>query len=131
SILQSVSGIVHEESGDGPPHHMPAQALDYVSGYLLAFGIMRALALRAFEGGSYLVRVSLAQTGAWIQRLGRTDLDENGLWDDDVSELLVETPSAFGTLTHLRPVVGLSETPAYWARPSVPLGSSPAQWPSR
>ncbi len=63
SIVQSISGIVHEESGDGPPRHMPAQALDYVSGYVLAFGIMRALARRAEEGGSYLVRVSLAQTG--------------------------------------------------------------------
>ena len=131
SIVQSLSGIVREESGDGPPRHMPAQALDYVSGYLLAFGIMRALARRAVEGGSYLVRVSLAQTGAWIQRLGRVPHTANDDAIDDFSDLLAETASPFGTLRHLRPVVRLSETPAQWERPSVPLGSSPAVWPER
>ncbi len=131
SIVQSISGIVHEESGDGPPRHMPAQALDYVSGYVLAFGIMRALARRAEEGGSYLVRVSLAQTGAWIQGLGRVAFSEAAAADDDVPARLVETESPFGVLRHLGPVVRLSESAARWARPSVPLGSSAAEWPPR
>jgi crotonobetainyl-CoA:carnitine CoA-transferase CaiB-like acyl-CoA transferase len=131
SILQSMSGIVHEESGGGAPHHMPAQALDYISGYLLAFGIMRALARRAVEGGSYLVRVSLAQTGAWIQGLGRVPLTPEVGADEDVPDLMMETQTPFGRLQHLRPVVRLSETPPRWERPSVPLGSSPAVWPQR
>jgi len=135
SILQTMSGIVHEESdirltsGDGPPRHMPAQALDYVSGYLLAFGIMRALARRAEEGGSYLVRVSLAQAGAWIQGLGRVPFSDIAV-DDDVPGLIMESESPFGVLTHLAPAEQLSETPARWDRPSVPLGSSPAEWPA-
>jgi crotonobetainyl-CoA:carnitine CoA-transferase CaiB-like acyl-CoA transferase len=131
SIVQSLSGIVREESGEGKPRHMPAQALDYVSGYLLAFGIMRALARRATEGGSYLVRVSLGQTGAWIQGLGRVPFTAQVGAEDDFADLLVDTPSPFGTLRHLRPAVRLSETPARWARPSVPLGSSPPVWPPR
>jgi crotonobetainyl-CoA:carnitine CoA-transferase CaiB-like acyl-CoA transferase len=131
SILQSMSGIVQEESGDGPPRHLPAQALDYVSGYLLAFAIMRALARRATEGGSYLVRVSLEQTGAWIQSLGRVHFDPASFGKEDVSDLLIETRTPGGVLTHLRPVVRLSRTPPRWERPSVPLGSSPAAWPSR
>jgi crotonobetainyl-CoA:carnitine CoA-transferase CaiB-like acyl-CoA transferase len=110
---------------------MPAQALDYVSGYLLAFGIMRALARRATEGGSYLVRVSLAQTGAWIQGLGRVVLTPDAGSDDGVGDLLMETQTPFGRLTHLRPVVKMSETSPRWQRPSVPLGSSPAEWPPR
>jgi crotonobetainyl-CoA:carnitine CoA-transferase CaiB-like acyl-CoA transferase len=137
SILQSMTGIVHEESdielssGDGPPRHMPAQALDYVSGYLLAFGIMRALARRAEEGGSYLVRVSLAQTGNWIQSLGRVAFRGDEATAEDVSDLLVERQAPLGVLTHLRPVERMSETPARWERPSVPLGSSEAAWPAR
>jgi len=38
-----------------------------------------------------------------------------------------ETPS--GRLRHLKPAVQLSETPPYWARPSVPLGYHRPVWP--
>jgi len=37
---------------------------------LMAFGAMVALARRAQEGGSWLVRISLAQVGKWIVDLG-------------------------------------------------------------
>ena len=37
-----------------------------LTGYLMAFGAMVALARRAREGGSWLVRISLAQVGKWI-----------------------------------------------------------------
>ena len=40
-----------------------------------------------------------------------------------------DTPS--GRLRHLKPVVQLSETPPYWARPSVPLGYHQPVWPER
>jgi crotonobetainyl-CoA:carnitine CoA-transferase CaiB-like acyl-CoA transferase len=132
TLVQSVSGIAQEEGG-GSPRHLPAQALDYLSGYLLAFGIMTALKRRATEGGGYLVRVSLAQTAAWLDRLGR--LDRSALAPspnealDDVDDLLIETDSPFGTLRHLGPVLLMSETPPRWERSSVPLGSSPAAWP--
>jgi hypothetical protein len=35
-------------------------------GELMAFGAMVALARRAKVGGSWLVRISLAQTGKWL-----------------------------------------------------------------
>ena len=38
-----------------------------------------------------------------------------------------KTPS--GRLRHLKPAVQLSETPPYWARPSVPLGYHRPVWP--
>ncbi len=132
SLVQTVSGIVHEHSGDGEPRHLPAQAIDYVSGYLIAFGAMSALARRAREGGSYHVRVSLAQTGRWITSLGRTPPGADTPRDlrfEDIPDLLMESESPFGRLAHLAPAVRLSETPPRWARPSVPLGSSPAAWP--
>ena len=40
-------------------------------------------------------------------------------------------PSGFGTLHSVRPSAALSKTPAFWARPSMPLGSHPPEWPSR
>src|SRR5262249_35784225 len=73
SIVQSASGMAHA-SGDGvKPRLMPVAAVDYVSGYLMAYGAMVALKRRAQEGGSYLVRVSLARTGRWIVDRGTLD----------------------------------------------------------
>ena len=137
SIVQCCSGLVHEHSeGRGePPIHLPAQCLDYVTGYLGAFGAMEALRRRATEGGSWLVRVSLVQTAHWLKRLGRfgpsedaRDLPDPGL--SDVMDLTMETESPFGTIRHLAPAVTLSETPPFWASPPVPLASDAPVWPA-
>jgi hypothetical protein len=40
-----------------------------------------------------------------------------------------ETPA--GRLRHLKPVLQMSETQPYWARPSVPLGYHQPVWPAR
>jgi crotonobetainyl-CoA:carnitine CoA-transferase CaiB-like acyl-CoA transferase len=78
SLVQSCTGLVHEETGDREfPRHLPAQVLDYVTGYLAAFGAMTALARRAEDGGSYHVRLSLCQTARWLKRLGRLSEDVN------------------------------------------------------
>jgi crotonobetainyl-CoA:carnitine CoA-transferase CaiB-like acyl-CoA transferase len=135
TLVQSVSGIVHEETTGDKPQHLPAQALDYVSGYLMAFGAMVALARRAREGGSYLVRVSLAQTAQWIHRLGRLTGGIDGkrhpdLRLEDIQDLLIESETPFGRLRHVAPAVQLSETPPYWARPTVPLGFHDPVWPT-
>ncbi|MBI2203431.1 MAG: CoA transferase [Candidatus Rokubacteria bacterium] len=132
SLVQSTTGIV-DTSGDRP-RPLPAQVLDHVTGYLMAFGAMAALARRAREGGSYQVRVSLCQTQEWLNRLGRVDVDWRTIPDptvDDVADLLIETDGPYGRVRHVRPVVELSETPAQWRRPAVPPGTSPPEWPPR
>jgi hypothetical protein len=110
---------------------LPCQALDHGSGYLLAAGAMMALRRQREEGGSWLVRVSLAQTGTWIQRLGR--LEKGFACADptfeDVQDLLETTESGFGPMTAVKHAVEMSATPITWERPSVPLGTHPAQWP--
>ncbi len=135
SLVQSVSGIAHEGgNGDGdgaPPRHLPAQALDYVGGYLGSLGAMIALARRAREGGSYRVRVSLAQTGHWITALGRTESDARDMREqtrEDVANLGAETDTPFGRLWHVAPVVQMSETSPRWDKPSVPLGTHEPVW---
>jgi len=130
SIVQTVSGMAFRQSGEGKPKLLPVSVIDYVSGYLMAFGVLAALHRRAIEGGSWLVRVSLARTGKWIVDRG---LIENfsavpaELPKQELQSLLVQT----GSFTHLKPVLELSETPPRWERPPAPLGSHPAAWPAR
>ena len=54
---------------------------------------MAALLRRAEEGGSWLVRVSLAGTGEWIKRLGRLEagLSAPGLTPADIDAALEES----------------------------------------
>src|SRR5207344_3078836 len=70
SIVQSVSGMAALSAKDGRPQYLPVSAIDYVSGYLMAFGATLALERRAREGGSWLVRVALARVGKWIADRG-------------------------------------------------------------
>jgi crotonobetainyl-CoA:carnitine CoA-transferase CaiB-like acyl-CoA transferase len=136
SLVQTASGFNAAEAaaaGVDQPKPLPAQALDHASGYLMAFGAMTALARRAREGGSWHVRVSLAQTGRWIRELGRV---EGGLACTDpgfeeVRDRLEESPSGFGRLTAVRHAAELALTPAQWSRPSVPLGTHEPLWPQQ
>jgi crotonobetainyl-CoA:carnitine CoA-transferase CaiB-like acyl-CoA transferase len=134
SLVQTASGFNDAEgrvAGTDKPKPLPCQALDHAAGFLMAFGAIAALHRRVREGGSWHVRVSLAATGRWMRTLGRV---EGGLAFPDpdfssVQDLLETSPSGFGTLTAVRPSAVLSETPAQWIRPSVPLGTHPPAWP--
>ena len=128
SIVQTVSGMALRQSGEVKPKLLPVSAIDYVSGYLMAFGAMVALTRRATEGGSWLVRVSLVRTGKWIVDRGAVqDLSsaKSDLEKDELDRLLMNS----GKFRHLKPVLELSETQPHWVRPPVPLGSHPAAWP--
>jgi crotonobetainyl-CoA:carnitine CoA-transferase CaiB-like acyl-CoA transferase len=141
TVVQTVSGITSRQAEIVPgktegPQFYPVSAIDYCTGHLMAFGAMVALARRAREGGSWLVRISLAQVGKWIVDRGEVpaaaardapadfSADEIERWS-----MVSEIPS--GRLRHLKPVVQLSETPPFWARPSVPLGYHQPVWPPR
>ena len=106
---------------------------DYTTGFLAAFGSLVALQRRALYGGSYLVRVSLCQTGMWVReprhrrpgaRGGRAQLE-----GDEIRGFVTESNSGYGPMSHLRPAVRMSATPPRWKRPTRPLGSDPAVWP--
>ena len=82
----------------------------------------------------WLVRISLAQVGKWIVDLGEVPAaDLAGVAAEftpaelDAWSMVSDTPS--GHLRHLKPVVRMSETQPYWARPSVPLGYHQPVWP--
>jgi hypothetical protein len=91
-----------------------------------------AKARQSREGGSYHVRVSLAQTGRWLWSLGRlaAGLSAEELDGEAVHRTFIETmASGFGTLKAVTHSAMLSTTPARWARPAMPLGSHPPEWP--
>lgn len=127
SIVQTVSGMAYASGDPARPKLMPCSAIDYVSGYLMAYGAMLALARRAREGGSWLVRVALARTGKWI--VDRGTVDPAAALAEEPAGLTMDTESPAGVITHLKPVVQLSATPARWARPPVPLGHHRPAWP--
>ncbi len=130
SIVQNVTGLSATQGTLEKPRNMPVQANDYIAGYLAALGAMVGLARRVEEGGSWLVRVSLVQVAHWIASQGTVDPAKGmtELSEPELSRLLMESDGLFGRLRHLKPVVQLSETPAFYARPAEPLGTSPARW---
>jgi len=136
SLVQTATGFNHAEgkaAGLDGPKELPAQMLDHATGYLMAFGAMMAKARQSRDGGSWHVRVSLAQTGRWIWNLGGLPdgLKTEELKGEAIKPLSEETQSGFGPLRAIRHSAELSKTPAFWARPAMPLGSHPPQWPVR
>src|SRR2546430_14034342 len=136
SLVQPSTGFNHAEgqaAGVDGPKELPAQMLDHATGYLMAFGAMTAKARQSREGGSWHVRVSLAQTGRWLWNLGRVadGFKAEDLPGETIKPFIAEIPSGFGPLRSVKPSAILAKTPAYWARPSMPLGSHPPKWPAR
>ena len=133
SIVQAVSGMAQASGENKAPKLMPVSAIDYISGYLMAYGAVLALERRAHEGGSWRVRVALARVGRWIVDRGTISADEIEA-DVPAAELAgycAEMDSPIGRLRYLGPVIQLSDTPGYWSRPAVPLGTHRAEWPDR
>jgi crotonobetainyl-CoA:carnitine CoA-transferase CaiB-like acyl-CoA transferase len=136
SLVQTATGFNHAEgqaAGVDGPKELPAQMLDHATGYFMAFGAMVAKARQSREGGSWHVRVSLAQTGRWLWNLGRvTDgFATEDLKAETVTPFIEEVASGFGPLSSVRHSAMLSKTPAFWARRAMPLGSHPPRWPAR
>jgi len=136
SLVQTATGFNHAEgqaAGIDGPKELPAQALDHASGYLMAFGAMMARARQSREGGSWHVRVSLAQTGRWLWNLGRIakGLAASEFRRDTVECFMEDLLSGSGQLRSVKHSAVLSKTPAFWERPAMPLGSHSAQWPAR
>jgi crotonobetainyl-CoA:carnitine CoA-transferase CaiB-like acyl-CoA transferase len=120
SIVQAASGIALVESTDGTtPSALPAQALDHATGYLLASGVVDALAAVARDGSGRDVVASLARTATWL-------LDAPGR---DPFHRRPFPPSADVTVTHdgvttARPALPVDDYP--W--PAHPWGADEPHW---
>lgn len=135
SLVEAVSGAALElaDPESGLPRLPPCTPLDYITGYLAAYGVMVALTRRAQFGGSYLVRLSLARTEKWLTGLPRVDpalVDQLPSEVDKalVARLSLTTETPFGRMRHFAPIAELSVTPGFWELPAAPIGHDPPEW---
>ena len=73
----------------------------------------------ATVGAASIAAIGLAASTLWQLRTGRSQ------------QVAVDVRAAAASLRsarHLKPAVQMSETPARWARPPVPLGFHPPVW---
>ncbi|MFJ9595425.1 CoA transferase [Streptomyces virginiae] len=97
SLVQAGYGIAAACAGpDGTPGVLPAQALDHGTGYLVAAGVMRALA----GSGGCRLRFSLAGTGSWLVRGLAPAGGDGGAAAYSAEPWLRETGSGYGVLRH-------------------------------
>jgi len=130
SLVQTATGFNDAEmlaAGEAKPRPMPVQILDYASGFLMAFAMQAARLRQAKEGGSWHVRIGLAQTAQWLRSLGRVP---EGLKapKPDPSPRLETSPSGWGELRALRHAAILTRTPVGWRRPAMPPGTHVPSW---
>ena len=133
-MAQTVSGMAMGQGGADHPALVPAAACDYTTGYLAALGTLAALRRRTVEGGSYHVRASLCQTATWFTRAtsdppsAATPSTLRPASFGDVESYMTSTPTPYGRLRHLKPVVTMPLTPPRWEVPTAPIGSHPPTW---
>lgn len=131
SLVQTATGFnlaEAEAARAAEPKALPVQILDYATGFLMAFATAAALLRQAREGGSWHVRLSLAQTAHWLRRLGRVDASV-GVAPIDRNPYLETTDTGFGRLSAIRHSAQLSRTPPHWARRAEPPGTHAPVWP--
>ncbi len=130
SLVQTATGFNHAEAqafGSDKPKAMPVQILDFATGFFIAYAVSSALLRQQREGGSWHVTLSLAQTANWLRSLGRVAGGPECAMPD-FAAMVESYPSGWGELRALRHSAVFSNTPARWARPSMPPGSDGAAW---
>ena len=126
SIVQAATGIALAESSDGTtPGALPAQALDHATGYLLAAGVMRALARQLAGEGAVHVQMSLARTAHWL--LEHDPPQEVGALPA-VDDILRERATESGQLRYPPPAVQVAGGPDDWVTVGGRWGVDPARW---
>ncbi len=136
SLVQTAMGFNHAEmtaAAQTTPRALPMQILDYATGHLMAFAVAAAVARQQQEGGSWHVRLSLAQTGQWLRGLGRV-ANAFSLEKPSPAPFLATYSTGFGALRAYRhsAVLSAGDSPAQLLaqqRPSMPPGSHPPSWP--
>lgn len=106
SVLQPDAGIAVAQarwSGNPLPELLPTSPIDYLSGYLLAFGTFIALARRAAGGGGHRVETSLAQVADWLGAFPENPAPpREGPSEAQIAAWRVDSPSPAGRVSHLR-----------------------------
>ncbi len=132
-LAQTCSGLAAGTNGLENPGLVPnVYPNDYITGYLAANAALLGLLFRAQQGGSWNFQTALTRTAMWIEDFGTLP---DTLWpavppipEPRINALRQSCQSAWGLLRYIGPVTRFSETPGYFARPSVPLGHDQPVW---
>ncbi len=125
-IALNATGFTAEESAVDAPRFAPCGIVtDHMAGFLGGAAVASTLLRQAREGGSYHIKISLAQIAMWVQSLGLVTVD--GVPMPPVPRMeRIESP--YGPLEYLASPIRYTETPAWFERPPAPEGSSPPVW---
>ncbi|TWS20290.1 carnitine dehydratase [Tsukamurella asaccharolytica] len=131
----ALAGVLINEGENGVPS-LPAVPVvnDYITSWFLQLGILHALMLRAVEGGSYRVSVSLTRTALWMAELGFFDKSYSaevagrapGHEHLEPETFTVDT--ALGRYQGVTEQIRMSRTPGHYTNPLIPRGSHPPAW---
>ncbi|WP_328762996.1 MULTISPECIES: CoA transferase [unclassified Streptomyces] len=119
SLVQAGYGVAAAYGDDGVPGALPAQALDHGTGYLVAAGVLRALA----AGGGRSLRFSLAGTASWLVREVPAAPYPAGA-GYAAQSWLREVDSGYGVLRYAGSPVPFGD----WGRGPSRWGTDRAQW---
>jgi hypothetical protein len=127
-IAQAVSGTMHVHSaGMAAPTVVPALLNDYLTGYLVAIGVVAALAEREERGGYYHVASSLARCSTLAPSLA-APLEAEPYEPARMQDLVayaIDQPSSAGIFTRIAPAVEFSHTPSHTHRHPTLMNSMP------
>ena len=100
---------------------------DHLTGYLLAIGVVAALAEREARGGFWHVATSLSRCSMMgTELLGPVDAERYApITEQDLIDHAVDQVSPWGTFTRFAPPVAFSHTPSMALRPTSWSGSDP------
>lgn len=129
--VQVGTGFAVTEGGADKPRLSPVFYLnDFLTGYLASAGAMAALRLRAQQGGSYHVKVSLARTAMWVQNLGYIAETAYSKMPnkDEYPTKLHSFATSFGKVTELAPAVTFDNMPRKDLTILHPFGADAPEW---
>ena len=90
---------------------------------------MSALKKQMNEGGSWLVEISLGQTGHYLTSLGKQNkINMKDYNLQNRTHYMEKIESPFGTVEYTKPAAKLSKTPGRWDLPPSPFGTYSAEW---
>jgi hypothetical protein len=126
SLVQVATGIGWAVSPDGDrPGALPCQLLDHATGYLLAAGVLTALARRARTGEVAHVSVSLARTARWLLEQGVAPARRGGGAEPSADAYRVALGNGW---SGIGPPGHLDGRPLHWPRLPPAYGQGPAAW---
>ena len=131
SLVQMSCGMAEEAmraAGSDTPVHLPMQALDQGTGYLMAAAAVRALTERARTGRGRRVHCSLARTAEVLLEGPRRP--DDGRLDDRQSLFAAGevVPTHWGAARRLPMPIEVAGSPMRWDVPAGPLGSHSPTW---